>query len=74
MRLVGASRHAICSAWQTLPPTALDRIDRALARIEAAVAARDARYARLIERHETLRNRMAEAIAALDAVLEREAR
>ena len=54
------------------PPTALDRIDRALARIEAAAAQRDTSRARLIERHETLRRRMAEAIAALDAVIERE--
>lgn len=56
------------------PPTALDRIDRALARIEAAIVARDASRERLIARHETLRSRMAEAIAALDAVIEREAR
>ena len=54
------------------PPTALVRIERALARIEAAVAKRDTSRARLIERHETLRRRMAEAIAALDVVLERE--
>ena len=54
------------------PPTALDRIDRALARIEVAAALRDTSRARLIARHETLRSRMAEAIAALDAVLERE--
>ncbi|PTS84598.1 hypothetical protein DBR17_07750 [Sphingomonas sp. HMWF008] len=56
------------------PPTALDRIDRALDRIEAAIVARDASRERLIARHETLRSRMAEAIAALDAVIEREAR
>lgn len=54
------------------PPTALDRIDRALARIEVAAALRDASRARLIARHAALRSRMAEAIAALDAVLERE--
>jgi len=54
------------------PPTALDRIDRALARIEAAATARDASSKSLVERHETLRNRMAEAIAALDAVIDRE--
>ena len=56
------------------PPIAVDRIDRALARIDAAIAARDAGHARLIERHETLRSRMAEAVAALDALLEREVR
>ncbi|GGA49963.1 hypothetical protein [Sphingomonas psychrolutea] len=54
------------------PPTALDRIDRALARIEVAAALRDTSRARLIARHAALRSRMAEAIAALDAVLERE--
>jgi hypothetical protein len=54
------------------PPTALDRIDRALARIEVAATLRDTSRARLVARHETLRHRMAEAIAALDAVLERE--
>ncbi|WP_353204942.1 hypothetical protein [Sphingomonas sp.] len=53
-------------------PTALDRIDRALARIEVAATLRDTSHARLIARHATLRSRMAEAIAALDAVLERE--
>jgi hypothetical protein len=54
------------------PPTASDRIDRALARIEAAIALRDTNPASLIARHETLRRRMAEAITALDAVIERE--
>lgn len=54
------------------PPTALDRIDRALARIEAAATLRDTNRATLIARHETLRRRIAEAIAALDAALERE--
>jgi len=54
------------------PPTALDRIDRALARIAAAATARDASSKKLVERHETLRNRMAEAIVALDAVIDRE--
>lgn len=51
----------------------LDRIDRALARIEAAAAARTASNVALVHRHETLRTRMAEAVAALDAVIAREA-
>jgi hypothetical protein len=54
------------------PTTALDRIDRALARIEAAAAARTAANTALTRRHETLRTRMAEAVAALDAVIARE--
>lgn len=52
--------------------TALDRIDRALARIETAAAARAASSAALLRRHETLRSSMAEAIAALDSVVARE--
>ena len=53
------------------PNTPLDRIDRALARIEAAAAARTANGTALMQRHETLRTRMAEAVAALDAVIAR---
>jgi hypothetical protein len=50
----------------------LDRIDRTLARIAAAAAAREASSAALVRRHEALRSRMAEAVAALDAVIARE--
>ena len=53
-------------------PAALDRIERALARIEAAAAARDTARLALQRRHETLRTRMGEAIAAIDALIERE--
>ncbi|MFA6124885.1 MAG: hypothetical protein WCS75_10265 [Sphingomonas sp.] len=53
-------------------PAALDRIDRALARIDAAAQARTTRFEALSRRHETLRARMTDAIAALDAILERE--
>ncbi len=49
----------------------LDRIDRAIARIELAAAARTAGNAALAQRHEALRTSMAEAIAALDAVIAR---
>ncbi|MEG3174759.1 hypothetical protein U1872_00845 [Sphingomonas sp. RB3P16] len=54
------------------PAPILDRIDHALARIEAAAAARTANHAALVRRHETLRTRMAEAVGALDAVIARE--
>lgn len=53
-------------------PAALDRIDRALARIDAAAQARMTHSQVLARRHETLRTRMAEAIAALDDILQRE--
>ncbi|MBN8807177.1 MAG: hypothetical protein J0I47_02915 [Sphingomonas sp.] len=45
-----------------------DRIDAALARIERAVAARDRATAELRQRHDALRGRVGEAIAALDAL------
>ena len=57
----------------TPAPAALDRIERALARIETAATARDVARAALLQRHETLRTRMGEAIAALDAVIARDA-
>ena len=46
--------------------TAITRIDRALARIEAAARSRAADHARLQRRHAVLRDRVGEAIAALD--------
>lgn len=46
-----------------------DRIDAALARIEIAVMRRDAEATALAQRHATLRERMSEAVAALDAVI-----
>jgi len=45
-----------------------DRIDAALARIERAVSARDKSAQDLKTRHESLRARVGEAIAALDAL------
>jgi len=45
-----------------------DRIDAALARIERALAARDKSVQDLRDRHESLRARVGEAIAALDAL------
>ncbi len=52
-------------------PTALDRIDGAIARIEAAVAARTRAANALARRHAALKSRMAEAVAALDDVIAR---
>ena len=45
-----------------------DRIDAALARIERAVQSRDRSAADLRQRHDALRERVGEAIAALDAL------
>lgn len=45
-----------------------DRIDAALARIERAVAARDKSSTDLRERHDALRAKVGDAIAALDAL------
>lgn len=46
-----------------------DRIERALARIEAASAARAFSTERLKERHAALRARMEEAVESLDALI-----
>jgi hypothetical protein len=53
------------------PSTAADRIEAAINRIEAAVAARAADARDLSIRHEALRARMAEAVSALDDVIAR---
>jgi hypothetical protein len=53
------------------PPPALDRIDRALARIDAALAARARASEEMVRRHAALRARMEEAVAALDDVMAR---
>jgi hypothetical protein len=45
-----------------------DRIDAALARIERALAARDQVSQDLKARHDALRSKVGEAIAALDAL------
>ena len=52
--------------------TEIDRIDRALARIEHAVAANRQASEKLARRHATLKSRMAEALTALDEVIARE--
>ncbi len=51
---------------------AIERIERALARIERAGQARAFATHALDRRHDLLRVRMGEAIAALDAVIARE--
>jgi hypothetical protein len=53
------------------PPSALDRIDRALARIDAALAARTRASEEMIRRHAALRARMEDAVSALDDVIAR---
>ena len=50
-------------------PNALDRIEAAIRRIEAASARRDDSIATLSRRHATLRARIGEAIVALDQVV-----
>lgn len=49
--------------------SAADRIDRALARIEAALADRPAVDDTLANRHAALRHSMAQAVRALDGIL-----
>jgi hypothetical protein len=53
------------------PPTAFDRIDRAIARIEAAMAASSRATESALRRHTTLRSRMEEAVTMLDDILTR---
>jgi hypothetical protein len=52
-------------------PCATDRIDAAIARIEAATRARAESVAVLARRHAALRERMEEAVVALDDVIGR---
>lgn len=52
--------------------TAQDRIERALARIEAASAARAYSVERLTHRHAALREKIEDAVASLDALIARE--
>lgn len=52
--------------------TAQDRIEKALARIEAAAAARAYSVERLTHRHAALREKIEDAVASLDALIARE--
>jgi hypothetical protein len=54
------------------PTDALDRIDRAIARIETAMAGRARATETMARRHAALRARMEEAIAALDQIIAQE--
>lgn len=56
----------------TPPPSAIDRIDLAIARIETQIAQRTQAADALAQRHAALKARMAEAVAALDDVIARE--
>lgn len=51
---------------------AQDRIEKALARIEAAAAARAYSVERLAHRHTALREKIEDAVASLDALIARE--
>lgn len=51
---------------------AIDRIERAIARIEKAASARAFATDRALRRHAALRVRMQEAVTALDALIARE--
>lgn len=52
--------------------TSADRIEQALARIEAAAAARAFHTERLARRHALLRTRIEDAVTTLDALIARE--
>lgn len=54
-------------------PPVIDRIERALDRIEAASKRRADHGARMEQRHTALRKRMTEAVAAIDTILAAEA-
>ena len=59
------------AAMDDLAKPALNRIDAAIARIERAAAAARSNHDALSRRHEQLRGEIADAIAALDAVIDR---
>ncbi len=70
----GASKACLSTplmAEATSP--ALDRIERAIARIEAAAAKRAFDADALHRRHATLREKVEDAIEALDALIEKQA-
>ncbi len=56
----------------TPPNTAGARIEKALARIEAAAAARSYNAERLARRHTVLREKVEAAVASLDALIANE--
>jgi hypothetical protein len=68
--LADTGSHGI--ACNNMADNAADRIERALARIEAAAAARAYASARLARRHQLLRARIEDAITSLDVLIARE--
>ena len=72
-RLAAVRRDAIARRrWTRHSTSAVDRIDAAIARIEAQIAARADAADALARRHAALKARMAEAVSALDDVIARE--
>lgn len=67
-----ARRHAIARTMSQ-SDTSLERIERALARIEAAAQRRAFAADSIERRHERLRAKVTEAVTALDALIAREA-
>jgi len=61
-----------CLSVRSMDHPALARIEQAIERIEAAIARRRVAAEAVAERHAALKSRMAEAVAALDAVMVRE--
>lgn len=59
------------AAMDDLAKPALNRIDTAIARIERAAATARSNHDALSRRHDQLRGEIADAIAALDAVIDR---
>ena len=71
--LAGGSASAKCMAMaDEAPSPALDRIERAIARIEAAAHMQRDENRTLAERHARLRARIGEAITSLDTLVARE--
>lgn len=71
--VAGALKRAYPKAMTEPASPALDRIERALARIEAAAARRAFDADALRRRHSALRGKVEDAIDALDSLIEREA-
>ena len=67
------NRHAMTDTATEADGTspAVERIDRAISRIQTAIAARTDSAEALARRHAVLRSRMADAVAALDDVIAR---
>lgn len=70
--LAGALKATYPKGMVEAVSPALDRIERALARIEAAAAKRAFDADVLARRHIALREKVEDAVAALDALVERQ--